>query len=161
MLPGAESVIYEWRYRQGILRAANGFEDWLKSICASARKRYRKAQWQWIVDGPPPFSPHEIRIREARRLFRWTIVGVSESGDLRFEVTNGSEMSLPFLSIGIRGKDGFLQGGAYLPVTDILPGQTKSIDFDCYKKQISPDRVEAFGLPDPEPEDREVYWEFR
>jgi hypothetical protein len=75
-------------------------------------------------------------------------------------------MILPYLSIGVCGKmrppnTGPLKGGAYLPVASIRPGETKVVEKGCYKEFIAPQDVEVFALPDPGPEDREQYWEFR
>jgi hypothetical protein len=163
---GKESPVFEWRHEQGIQQTADSFGDWLKSECDSARKRFKKREWEAIKKGPHPFTDHERAIVEARRLFRWRVVGMSENEDLRFEIHNGSTMTLQYLSVGIRGKlrppkYGPLNGGAFLPVASIRPGETKVIEFDCYKKFIAPETTEAFALPDPGPEDRDQYWEFR
>jgi hypothetical protein len=71
-------------------------------------------------------------------------------------------MILPYLSVGVRSKDGKCYTGDWLKVSNILPGQTcevrvkppaiglfKSTDFELYEK------------PDPGPEDRNRYWEFK
>lgn len=105
-------------------------------------------------------------IVKARKQFRWRVVGVAPNKDLRFEIHNGSAMTLPYLSVGVRGKlrppkHGPLNGRVFLPVGPIRPGETKVVEFGCYKKLISPEDTEAFALPDPGPEDREQYWEFR
>jgi hypothetical protein len=75
-------------------------------------------------------------------------------------------MVLPYLTVGVRGKlrppkEGPLTGGVYLPVDSIYPEQTGRVAFDCYKKYVDPKDVEVFDEPDPGPEDRERYWEFR
>jgi hypothetical protein len=157
--------VFEW-FSNGIQQTADGFEDWLKAKCKSARKRFKKKEWEAIEKGPPPFNDHEQAIVEARKLFRWRVVGIAPNEDLRFEIHNGSAMTLPYLSVGVRGKlrppkNGPLNGGAFLPVASIRPGETKVVEFDCYKKFIAPNDTEAFALPDPGPEDREQYWEFR
>ena len=75
---------------------------------------------------------------------------------------NQSKRTIPFLSIGIQGKGGtVLVGGAWLSVGHIHPGEKIVITKDCYKGQISPDKLEAFDLPEPIPEKKERYWEFR
>jgi hypothetical protein len=112
-------------------------------------------------DAPPPFTAEELAIVEARRQFTWRVVGVAPGGEVLYEVTNGSNRNLPFLSIGIRGKVGNLQGGVWLPVGHILPGQTAVIAKDTYRDLLDPDDVEAYALPDPEPKQRARYWEFR
>src|SRR5262249_45800856 len=136
LAPGRESPVFEWHYEEGIeQQTADGFEEWLRKKCAWARRSYRKQRWREIENGPAPFSDQERRIVEARRKFRWRVVGMSDSGDIQFEVHNGSDMVLPFLSVGIRGKrrgsDATLNGGVWLPVGSVLPGQTAVIEKDC------------------------------
>lgn len=161
LVPGAESPVFEWRHEQGLQQTASGFEEWLKAECEAAKKLFKKKQWEAIEKGPPPFTEQEQAVVDARRKFRWRVVGVAGNGDLQFEVHNGSDMVLPFLSIGVRGKNGKVNGGVWLPVSSVLPGQTHMIEKDCYKDLIPPDEVDAFEQPDPEPEDRDRYWEFR
>ena len=163
---GKESPVFEWRHEQGVQQTADTFEDWLKTKCDSARKRFKKKEWDAIEKGPSPFTDHEQAIVEARKQFRWRVVGVAPNEDLRFEIHNGSATTLPYLSVGVRGKlrppkNGPLNGGAFLPIASIRPGETKVVEFDCYKKFIAPAVTEVFALPDPGPEDREQYWEFR
>lgn len=160
-----DSPVYEW-YQEGIRQTATGFEEWLKAKCAAARKRYKKKEWQAIEEGPSPFTEHEQAIAEARRHFRWQLVGIAPNEDLRFEIHNGSTMVLPYLSVGIRGKlrppkTGPLHGGGYLPTATIQPGETGIVEYDCYKQFIAPEDTEVFELPEPGPEDREQYWEFK
>jgi hypothetical protein len=166
LVPGKESPVFEWHYEEGIeQQAANGFKEWLRKKCAQARQRYTKKEWREIEKGPPPFSDEEKRIVEARRKFRWRVIGISGSDDIQFQVHNGSDMVLPFLSVGIRGKmrniDDTLEGGVWLPVATVLPGQRAVIEKDCYKDVVDPQDVVAFEEPDPEPEDRDRYWEFK
>jgi hypothetical protein len=54
-----------------------------------------------------------------------------------------------------------LNGGVWLPVSTILPGETHIVEKDCYKDLVDPRDVEAFDEPDPKPEDRDRYWEFK
>jgi len=163
---GKESPVFEWRHKQGIRKTADSFEKWLTTKCNSARKRFKKKEWETIVKGPPPFTEQEQAIVEARKRFRWRVVGVAPNEDLCFEIHNGSAMTLPYLSVGVRGKmrpptTSSLNGGAFLPVASILPGETKVVEFDCYKELFAPEDTEVFALPDPEPEDRDRYWEFK
>jgi hypothetical protein len=162
---GQESPVFE-QFTNRFCRTADSFEMWLKAKSDSARKRFKKHEWNAIVKGPAPFTAEESERAKARRLFKWRIIGISTNDDLCFEIHNGSSMTLPYLSIGIRGnlrppKHGPLTGGVFIPVSTISPGMTKVIEVDCYKKFISPVDTEAFELADPEPEDREEYWEFR
>src|SRR5262249_4716924 len=143
-----------------VIKKAETFSVWLEKRGRSARKMYSKKEWNAILHGPAPFTPKEEKIVAARRRFRWRVVGITESGDLHFEGTNGSDRGLPVLSIGIRGRDG-LEGGVYLAVSHLEPGETAVVVKDAYKDLIPPTDVEAYALPDPEPEDRECYWEFR
>jgi hypothetical protein len=164
--PGAECPVYKWRPESGVRRRAVGLEEWLRAACASARRQFRRKEWEAIEHGPAPFSEFEQAIVSARRLYRWRILGIAPDGDLRFEVHNGSTMTLPYLSVEIRGqlwppKTGPLLRGAWLPVSAIPPGETGVVEFNCYKDLVDPKTVEAFDKPDPGPEDRDRYWEFK
>jgi hypothetical protein len=144
-----------------LVEVANSFEAWLAKRHKAARGKYNKRQWAEIVAGPPPFTPEEHRIVEARRRFTCRAVGVTPEGEFLFEVHNGSGMILPFLSIGVRWKDNSLQGGIWLPVSNVRPGQTAVVEHEVYKGMADPSGIEVFMLPDPEPEDRERFWEFK
>ena len=48
-----------------------------------------------------------------------------------------------------------------MPVGHISPGQTAVVAKDTYRDLLDPSDVEAYPLPDPEPEERARYWEFR
>jgi hypothetical protein len=166
LVPDGESPVFEWHQEQGLRKTADGFEPWLKARCTAARRFFKKKEWEAIEKGPLPFSERENAIVEARKHFRWKVVGVAPSGDLRFEVHNGSTTTLPYLSVGVRGelrppKSGPLNGGVWLPVSSIPPGETRIVAKDCYKDLVDPKDVEVFEEPDPEPEDRDRYWEFR
>ncbi len=165
LLEGQESAVFEWNNEDGLQLVSPGFEQWLVERCRFARERFSDEEWQEAVGLPPPFNEQELKIVEARRKFRWRVVGISHSGDLLFEIHNASDIRLPFLSIGIRGpirsQDNTLTGGVWIPVLDIGPGETKVIEKGCYKDLVSPDQAEAFPEPDPNPADRDRYWEFR
>lgn len=166
LLPKSESPVFEWYHGRGLQKTADGFEEWLKAKCSAARSLFKKKEWKAIEKGPPPFSEHEKAIINARKLFRWRVVGIAQNGDIRFEVHNGSNLILPFFSIGVRGKlrppkRGPLNGGVWLPVSKVLPGETCIIEKDCYKDLVDPKNIEVFEKPDPEPEDRDRYWEFK
>jgi hypothetical protein len=160
---GQELPVFEWAGRGPLNRVANGFKEWLEKRSRAARREYGSKRWAAIKHGPPPFTAEERQIVEARKRYQWRIVGVSEERDVRFEVSNGSNIVLPYLSIGIRGirrDGGELTGGVWLPVSGIKPGKKSVVEKDCYKEVLDPRQVEAFAEPDPEPEDRERYWEF-
>ncbi len=166
LVEGGESPVFEWQHGQSIQQTADSFVDWLNAKCVSARKQYKKKEWESIEAGPTPFTDHDRAVVEARKQFRWSVVGVAPNEDLRFEIHNGSTVTLPYLSVGIRGKlrppkTGPLEGGGYLPTASIHPGETKLLEYDCYKQFIAPEDTEVFELPEPGPEDREQYWEFK
>ena len=156
-----EAPVYEWS-RGGLREVGESFDVWLESRARSARRSLGRKAWKQIMDGPSPFTLNERTIVEARKQFRWRVVGVNpSSGALRFEISNGSNRTLPYLSLGVRARDGRMEGGVRLPVASIEPGTVRVIERECYKGILAPDEVEVFSLPDPEPEDRDRYWEFR
>jgi len=155
-----EAPIFE-STKTGIRKAADSFEEWVAARAARARRRYDRRKWAEVLRGPPPFTADELSVVEARRLFSWRVVGVAASGEVLYEVTNGSARRLPFLSVGVRGRTGTLRGGVWLPVGHIGPGQTAVVAKDTYRDLLAPTDVEAYSLPDPEPEERARYWEFR
>jgi len=166
LMRGQESPVFESHNAQGLRQSYDNFEQWLMEKCSAARAQFKKKEWEDIEQGPKPFSTEERKLIEARRRFRWRVVGISPNGNLRFEVHNASTIVLPYLSIGIRGKlrspkSGPLNGGIWLPVSSVLPGETRIIEKDCYKDVVDPGDIEAFEKPDPEPEDRDRYWEFK
>lgn len=111
---------------------------------------------------PKPFSKKELEIVESRKLFQWRHIGFAENGNSIFEVSNGSAMTLPYISIGVQGKGGTkLVGGAWLNVSAICPGQTGKVEHQCYKEMLSPEEHEFFNKPDPTPETRDRFWEFK
>jgi hypothetical protein len=157
---GEETPVFEGG-EDRMHQVADSFEAWLTKRCKAARGKYNKRQWAEIVAGPLPFTTEEHRIVEARRRFTCRAVGVTQEGKFLFEVHNGSRMMLPFLSIGVRSKDNCLQGGIWLPVSRVRPGQTAVVEHEVYKGMADPSGIEVFVLPDPEPEDRERFWEFK
>jgi hypothetical protein len=137
------------------------FSEWLKTSYDIVKAGYSKTKWMRIVAGPKPFSEEEMQVVEARRNFSWKLIGFSDDGGAKFEVTNNSNRRLPFLSIGIQDKArAVLIGGVWLNVAHIQPGTTAIVIKDCYKDQISSDQLMPFHLPEPIPEKKERYWEF-
>jgi hypothetical protein len=136
------------------------FEDWLKSNCACARESYGTEKWEEILRGPLPFTSAEEEVIEARRKIRWRVLEIDPSGDHVFEVTNGSCRTIPALTVGLRSKNGRLNGAVRLKIGDVGPGQTAQLRAGCYKDLMPPHEIEAFALPDPNPEDRDYYGEF-
>jgi hypothetical protein len=143
------------------VKVADGFEAWLIKRYRAVRRTYKKQKWAEIVAGPAPFTPQELRIIEARRKFTWRVAGITPERTFLFEVHNGSDTVLPYLTAGVRRKDGSPYGGVWLPVAHIRPGQTAVVEHDVYSKWMDPSEVELVPDPDPEPEDREGYWEFK
>jgi hypothetical protein len=140
---------------------ARSFEQWLSESCATARNKYGKAKWAEILRGPKPFSGEEKEIIEARRLMRWRVRGIDADGNHIFEITNAGRRALATLTVGARSKDGRLNGAIRLDVRNLSPGQTALLHASCYKDFVPPEEVEVFALPDPKPEDRDYYWEFK
>jgi hypothetical protein len=157
---GVEAPVYE-RGASGLKRAAESFEQWLHERAAAIRNRLGKRRWAQIVEGPAPFSLDETEIVEARRKFRWRKLGIAEDGDVEIEVTNESDRTLPFFGIGVRSHDGEVNGAVWLKTSELAPGETRRFKEDLYKNLVKPQEVELFSLPDPGPEDRERYREFR
>jgi hypothetical protein len=148
-------------YAKRVVLAGPGFAAWLKQRSAMIRSRIGKRQWAAIVAGPPPFSDSEREIVAARRLYVWKSLGPQANGDIGIEVTNGSTRSLPFLTIGVRSTAGNFSGSVWLRVSDIPPGGTRLVAHDCYKEYLPRESVQLLDLGDPDPEDREHFWEFR
>lgn len=162
--PNLESPVFEYDPDDGGGPLTGGiitFDEWLSFRCEDARISYSDKKWQQILDGPPPFTAEERLIVEARNQFVWHVIGVSANGDIQILVRNNSQITIPFLSLGVRARDGSINGSVRLTVKDIEPGQERVIERDCYKDLIAPDEIVVFSLPDPNPEDRDVYWEFK
>ena len=68
---------------------------------------------------------------------------------------------LPALTIGVRSKDQELNGLIRLNVSRVGPGQVSVLNVGCYKKLVPPEEIEVFAVPDPQPEDRNYYYEFK
>jgi hypothetical protein len=165
LAPESESPVFESYHNVGLRKTADGFEEWLQKKSTAARRAFKKQDWESIVQGPPPFDDRERAIIEARRQFRCRVVGVTGAGEIQFEVINESSAILPFLSVSIRGKsrvDGSLfEGEIAIPTDHILPRAKSVVVRDCGKEWIDAKEIEANVEPDPGPEDRKFYWEFR
>jgi hypothetical protein len=141
-------------------KVANSFAAWIFESCVKARSLYKKREWQEILEGPSPFTSEELRIVEERRKFDWKIIGYDEN-DVVFCVKNKSSLSLPFLTLGVAAKDKSFEGAVRLETSSISPGHEQLIRRAVYKELMSPDKLDIYSLPDPIPEDRKRYWEFR
>lgn len=140
-------------------KVADDFEEWLRESCVQARNTYGKEKWAEIVSGPEPFTVQEQEVIEARRAIQWRVLGIDVDGNHIFEVTNRSGHALPVLTVGVRSKDRRLNGAVLLKIGEIGPGKTGVVHAGCYKGLVSPDEIEVFALPAPQPEDRERYAE--
>lgn len=161
LLATGQSRVYELR-KQGGRELAPDFATWLTQAHAWCQGKFSRTRWQGILQGPPPFTPQEQDVVAARRQFSWRHIGFDDSGDAVFEVRNHSDRRLPYLSVGVRGREGrVLVGAIWLDVGGIAPGEQARVHHDAYKDQLSPTDFEAFELPEPIPEKREAYWEFR
>ena len=156
----AHSPIYEFESGSEA-EVANSFEEWLSASCIAARNAYGKAEWAEIPRGPKPFTAKEMEIIEARRSMRWRVLGIDADGNHIFEVMNAGRRVLATLTVGVRSKDRRLNGAIGLSVRSVSPGQTVLLHASCYKDLLPPQDVEVFPLPDPKPEDRGYYWEFK
>jgi hypothetical protein len=161
---GVEAPIFEYDpdFPDSILeyRAAN-FEIWLSERCRDARQTFSPKEWEIILKGPVPFSADELSIIAARHQFRWEILRISDDDRFEISIQNNSQRTLPYLSIGVKAIDGSLHGGAWLSTAHILPGEQAIVRKSLYPRLAKPDQLILFALPDPEPEDRSRYWEFK
>jgi len=138
------------------------FNEWLEMRWRTARKQFSAAEWRQIVKGPEPFTAEELKIIEARRRFRWRLLDVGPDGTLQLEVTNESDRRLPYIGIRAHGKRRGVWVGLAVRIDHIPPGGTAVIEHrGLVALKVEPDEVELFPDPDPAPEDREFYWEFR
>ena len=154
------SAVYEGITTRDAQVAATDFNTWLRRRFESAKLSYSLDEWAQITSGPRPFSRREQKIVEARRHFKWRIVRKSEAG-YEFEIQNNSDVVLPYLSLRVRARDSSFEGGIWLPVSSIRPGQSAIVRHPGYSDTKLTRDVEFTSLPDPQPEDRDEYWEFR
>ena len=159
--PSEESSVFEWSKAKGIINTRKTFKAWLFDACTRAREVYSVSEWDVIKLGSPPFSAYENSIANARKQFRWQQIGITQNGELMFEIENCSTMRLPYLTLLARSKDNTIDDFFWVSTHSISPGETHLITKACYKGIVSPAQLEISDAPDPLPEDRERYWEFR
>jgi hypothetical protein len=147
---------YAWSLR----RVADDFDAWFTDRYRRIRKQYDEAQWRWVLQGPEPFDQRERSIVKAMALFRWSVKAILPGALVEFEVFNGSRRTLPALTVGWRV--GRTESRSSLRVAEIKSGAKATVrhDFSCLGKSLTPDKMEFFRPPSPEPEDRCLYWEF-
>jgi hypothetical protein len=120
--------------------------------CATTKRAKKPAR---------PFSARELQVVEERRKFVWRHLGFSGDGDALLEVENRSCLRLPYLSVGLRGRGSNFVGGLWLDVSHLEPGASATFVRECYRDFLRPEEVEFFEKPDPTPETREEFWEFK
>ena len=110
------------------IRSEPSFESWIKTSMELARRQFGKKEWERILMGPKPFNKGEQEIVASRRMFQWRLIGETDNGMARFEVANNSAICLPYLSIGIREIHGKFDGGVWLDVSHIRPGNLRLLN---------------------------------
>ncbi|WP_037586446.1 hypothetical protein [Stenoxybacter acetivorans] len=161
IINGCPHKVYVVSANDEVIEVFPGFSEWLISAYNWTKSKYSQKRWERIINGPKPFSQKDQRIVDARRLFKWKLIGFAEDGDALFEIENCSEISLPYLSIGVSDiKKKILTGGVWLDVRNVKPGNKAIVRSDCYKDCIPSNQLDVFALPDPIPEKKEAYWEF-
>ena len=128
-------------------KVADEFAEWLTASCAHARSTYGKEKWAEILRGPEPFTPEEEEVVETRRHFQWRVLGIDPAGNHVFEVTNVGGRTLPVLTVGVRSRNGRLNGAVRLEIGHVGPGQRAVLHADCYKDLMPPHEIEAFASP--------------
>jgi len=162
-LPRESNDVYTIRSGK-FSKVSASFDAWLHATSSHFGSRVSEDDWKREVNLGVPFSLEELKLVEARERFSWSYEGVAQNGDLRLKVFNGSQISLPFLSLGVRGRSSRgteLRGYTYLNVEGISPGNSATLLKSVYKGLIAPDAISVYSLPAPAPEDREIYWEFQ
>lgn len=143
------------------VNVSEDFENWLEDACTTARRQFGRKVWNDILRGPQPFTESEKRMLENRSMIRWRAIGVNPDGNIKIEVKNGGKSILKAITIGVRSRDGHLNGAVRLDIETIVPGGIGTLDVDCYRDFVTATEVELFELPSPKPEDREYYFEFK
>lgn len=136
------------------------FDVWLKSSFSASRKLYNKQEWNEIMQPVSSFDERELQILAAMQKFTFRKVGVTASGNVQIEVNNGSDLELPYFTIGVRAING-MEGAVALRTVGIMPGMSKVMERDLSKGSMDPNTLELFRLPLPDPEDRPYFFELR
>lgn len=133
---------------------ARSFEAWLDMTYHKVKAQYSAEAWAEIEMGPRPFDEEELAVVNARKLFYWQDIGFNESKDRLLSIENGSDRTIPCLTLGVRSEDRRLNGAIILEVEKLSPGDKQIFAANCYKKLHEPSNLRLFNLPEPGPEDR-------
>lgn len=135
------------------------FTSWFRSEFEKIQSSYSKAAWEELVRPAMPFSKSEMRIVKARSLFRWKQIEEGLDDRLAFNVENLSDLYLPYLTVGIKWRDGSV-GKVWLDVSHVSPGTICRVE-KLLKSGRSAVGAKAFEVEDPEPGIQDRYWEFK
>jgi hypothetical protein len=157
LVAGREARVYE--LVEGVPEeVAFDFSSWLEICAADCREEYGTDEWARLERGPDPFTADEEAIVEARKRFSWDLVGGGADRGLRFRIRNGSDRTLPALTIGVRHKDGAVEARLPVDVSRIGPGEEQIVEVPGYAT-LEPQDALAFELPAPTPATRDAYAE--
>jgi hypothetical protein len=165
LISGQESPVYEWN-DEGFEKIADSFIEWLTIRCQDARDTYTEIEWQEIWNGAKPFTSEEEAIVLARKQFQWQVIKFDENLNLEILVQNNSNLTLPYLTIGIKAIDStdksqIWESSLHLNVSHIKPQQEGIVEHHIHQKLFTPINTEFFQISDPLPEERNKYWEFQ
>lgn len=138
---------------------AGTFDEWLEGAFQHIHDSYSEVEWKELLEGAPPFSPEESAILAARKRFDVQLEGVAPDKKLRIRVHNGSDRTLPWLTVGVRSRDPLFEGALWLDVSKLAPGATDTYAVDAYRGLTDPENLELISLPDPTPGDRTSFRE--
>ena len=158
---GKDIPVHEWYGNSGIRKAADTFEEWIHLKVRSAKKKYKSKEWKELLVPPPPFNEREQAIITARHQMKWKLVRIEENLDRVIRVTNMSNMVLPYLTLDVKHADGSKFGGKFVPISDLLSGETKEYRFSLYEKYPDYAEQQLADARDPLPGEQKYYWEFR
>lgn len=141
---------------------ADSFGSWFEGAYQRIKKKeYSNSDWIAIKEGPQAFDAREEAVVEARKKFTWNDVGLDETGNRLIEITNDSDIRIPCLTLGVRSRDGNLNGAVIVEVMGLSPRMTQVFAIDCYKQYYAPVDLKLFDIPRPGPEDRDYLAELK
>jgi hypothetical protein len=155
-----DDIVLEHSSTGGIRTTGRTFSSWLMWRFKRERKGIKKAEWDEILRGPAPFTAEEEQIVRARSQFRVRKVGSDEKNNVILEVHNGSERTLQYLTVFLKGASPNDFGGrSPVYVGNIPPGVTKTLPVAFYKDFVYADSVVVRQGYPPGPEDRYIFYE--